>query len=175
MAMNSATGKARTRSTHPFTRARNAHRKVLSPLLRVLREQFGNMTLDHIGHLSGIELSHVSRVLSGKTASPNWVDLTRLLVAAGISPNQAAQACGLYQPNAHIAPSGQEEAVLTLDDDADEMVNIRVVRAALVLDHTVDIRIVRLVRVLTSEALGDQSRASLLRHIEAIVDSEVEG
>lgn len=83
---------------HPITERRDAQRKILMPLIEYLRKLYQDKTYDQAGRILGMEYWQVQRILSSLTKSPNWVDLTEIIVASGLTPNQAAAMTGLYKP-----------------------------------------------------------------------------
>lgn len=56
--------------------------------------------------------SQVGRILNGSIARPSWLDLTRLVIAAGMTPNEAASIAGFdipIRPSDGDAPLSEEE------------------------------------------------------------------
>lgn len=139
-------------NVHPITETRMEQRRVLEPLRAFLNNLLGSRSFDQVGRISGIGSVRAMRILSGRVAAPSYVDLTEMIVAAGLSPNQAAELCGLY----HTQTGVREEdstLVLQLDD--------------------LDPRLVDVIRSLTGTDLSEGTREGLMRHMWSLVQSEV--
>lgn len=75
-----------------------AQREQLFPLIKELARRMNVLGL-HTADLvekTGLPDYQVNRILSATTGTPNWVEMTMVAVACGMSPNEAAKVAGLY-------------------------------------------------------------------------------
>jgi len=88
-------------------------RRVLHPLIEELRRRTVGQTYTEFARVADVESYTPSRLLGSQSiASPSYVMMTQIIVAAGLTPNQAAKLIGLYTPTEQ-----EEKAMLTEDDD----------------------------------------------------------
>lgn len=85
---------------------RAKQREEIKPLIDALNQALAGQTRMSIAERSGLTNYQVGRILGDYLPAPTYLDITKLLGAAGISPNDAAATLGLYEP------SDQRESVL---------------------------------------------------------------
>lgn len=85
------------------------HRTQVRPLIDKLNQRLEYVTVDTIAEMGGPAPNRATRILAYTTSSPSYVDMTKLALVAGLTPNAAAKAAGLY--------SGPDEKVLTEEEE----------------------------------------------------------
>ena len=79
------------------SRLRQKQRDEIHPLIRALDARLGNArSYMDIARETGLTNYQVGRLLGESLPSPTYLDLTRLIVAAGMTPNEAARVVGLW-------------------------------------------------------------------------------
>lgn len=78
-------------------RRRHAGMPSVAPLIAELRRRLDarGMSQRQLAASSGVSEATISRILSGGTAAPSYVELSVLLLHLGIAPNEAAAILGL--------------------------------------------------------------------------------
>lgn len=85
---------------------KQSHRQLLYPLLTVIQSRFTDLlkrpnerkvSYETIAKVTGVSYTSTQRVLSRQIASPDYVTLTKLIVASGMTPNEAAKLVGLWE------------------------------------------------------------------------------
>ena len=85
------------------------HRTQVRPLLEKLNQRLEYTTVEKIAEAGGPAANRATRILAYTTSSPSYVDMTKLAIVAGLTPNAAAKAAGLY--------SGPDESLLSNEED----------------------------------------------------------
>lgn len=75
---------------------RDKQRKEILPLIQELKQLFEGQTRLSIAARSGITNYQVGRILGESLPAPTYLDMTKLLRVAKLSPNEAAAIVGLY-------------------------------------------------------------------------------
>lgn len=88
------------------------HRNVVRPLLDKLNQRLEYTTVEKIHDLGGPAPNRATRILAYTTSSPSYVDMTKLALVAGLTPNAAAKAAGLYTGPDERVLSEEEESLL---------------------------------------------------------------
>lgn len=122
--------------------AKQAHRKLLLPLMEELRRRTRRVSYIQLAKDIGIQDYLPSRILGGSVASPDWVTMTKLVIEAGMTPNQAAELAGLYKPT-----EGSSSDILSSDADP---------------------RLVEVVSTITDDKIPYELRESLLKSLVAL-------
>lgn len=75
-----------------------AQREQLFPLIKELarRVSFRGLRFIDLAEATGLPQYQVKRILGAETGAPNWLEMNRLLVTIGMTPNEAAELVGLY-------------------------------------------------------------------------------
>lgn len=101
------------------------HREQLMPLFLELRKRLDKELLVDLARRVGLPIWQVSRVLGAATASPNYLDMTKLIVASGMTPNEAASLAGLYQTDNELNDAERRIRRLLTDPDLSDEVRER--------------------------------------------------
>lgn len=94
-----------------------AQREVLLPLIRELSKRIsrGGYSGQTLHEETGLPEYQIQRILSTAIAAPSWPELTALIVAAGMSPNEAARLVGLYDHPEMTDTNVSENPLASLD------------------------------------------------------------
>ncbi|HEY1389423.1 MAG TPA: hypothetical protein VGF38_12840, partial [Ktedonobacterales bacterium] len=95
---------------------RAKQREEIKPLIDELNRLFAGETRMSIAERSGITNYQVGRILGDYLPAPTYLDITKLLDAAKLSPNEAASILGLYEKseNSDVALAAYERRILAL-------------------------------------------------------------
>lgn len=85
------------------------HRTQVRPLIDQLNRRLEYVTVDAIAEMGGPAANRATRILAYTTSSPSYVDMTRMALVAGLTPNAAARVAGLY--------SGPDDRSLTAEEE----------------------------------------------------------
>lgn len=75
---------------------RKKQKQEMQPLIEKLDELRGDETFMSLAARSGLTYYQVGRILGDSLPAPTYLDITKLLRALGMSPNEAARLVGLY-------------------------------------------------------------------------------
>jgi hypothetical protein len=98
-------------------------REQLFPLIRELATRVNTLGLrtEDLIERTGLPDYQISRILNASTGTPNWVEMTQVIVAVGLSPNEAAQLAGIYhgefEENLGLPAGPYDRELLTLIHD----------------------------------------------------------
>lgn len=77
---------------------RAKQREQIKPLIDELNRIFARQRRTDIALMSGLTNYQVGRILGDFLPAPTYLDITKLISAADMSPNEAAAIVGLYEP-----------------------------------------------------------------------------
>lgn len=129
---------------------KQAERRTLQPLLEELKRRTHVYSYTDLAARAGLEEYIPSRLMGAQSvSSPSYVTLTRLIVTAGMTPNQAAEMVGLFTPTRHPG-----KAVLLEEDDPRL---VEVVRAVANPDVPPEVKesVLKMIGALTAILRGD--------------------
>jgi transcriptional regulator with XRE-family HTH domain len=137
-----------------FNSRKEDHMALVAPVAKAMRDRRLTLgwSMEDLSTRVGIPKYQVSRILNAEPSSPNWVDVTRILVGLGITPNEGAELAGLYHE--------QDENGQDSPQHATAMVPVA------------DASTAHLVKLYDDAALSQTSRKHLLEVFEAIVKAE---
>lgn len=102
-------------------KARMNQQEQFKPLRKVLIERFEAanppMTQKAFAEKIGLTDYQVGRIFNGTLPSPTYLDLTRIIIGLGLTPNEAARIVGLYTSSDDIASEAlapEERRIISL-------------------------------------------------------------
>lgn len=99
---------------------RSKQRAEIRPLIEELNDRFAREKHVAIAERSGLTHYQVGRILGDYLPAPTYLDITKLIRAADMSPNEAAHIVGLYDTTSEedeetlVARSSYERRILSL-------------------------------------------------------------